>query len=235
LESIEAGRVVFDGRDTTGLTPGEMLDRGMFYVPPDRREEGLVMIRSVRENVSLPSLRLKRFSGRFFLRCGAEREIVLQLAGSLNLQPQDPERRVDQYSGGNQQKVLLARTLTRDVKLFIFDEPTVGVDVGARVIIYEFIRDLCEAGAAVLLVSSDLPEILHLSNRAYVMYRGMLNAELHGPEITEKNVLKRFFERDPDETTALGPVSCKNPGQHPETLKTCFTPYATGAMRPLEK
>jgi ribose transport system ATP-binding protein len=112
------------------------------------------------------------------------------------LQPHDPERRVDQYSGGNQQKVLLARTLTRDVKLFIFDEPTVGVDVGARVIIYEFIADLCERGAAVLLVSSDLPEILHLSHRTYVMYRGMLKAELQDSEITEENVLRHFFGGD---------------------------------------
>jgi ribose transport system ATP-binding protein len=198
LETIAGGNVIFDNQNTTGLKPRKMLDRGMFYVPPDRREEGLVMIRSVRENVVLPSLGLKRFSGRVFLRRGAEKQAVRELTKSLNLQPHDPERRVDHYSGGNQQKVLLARTLTRDVKLFIFDEPTVGVDVGARVIIYEFIRDLCESGAAVLLVSSDLPEILHLSHRAYVMYRGMLNVELQGSEITEENVLRRFFEQDVD-------------------------------------
>lgn len=196
LEGIAAGRIIFDNQDTTGLGPRTMLDRGMFYVPPDRREEGLVMIRSVRENVVLPSLGLKRFSGRVLLRRGAERQVVRDLTKCLNLQPPDTERRVDYYSGGNQQKVLLARTLTRDVKLFIFDEPTIGVDVGARVVIYEFIRDLCEGGAAVLLVSSDLPEILHLSHRAYVMYRGTLNSELQGSEITEENVLKRFFEKD---------------------------------------
>ena len=79
---------------------------------------------------------------------------------------------VEHFSGGNQQKVLLAKGLSRPVKLFIFDEPTVGVDVGTRVAIYGFIRDLCESGAGVLLISSDLPEILHLTNRTYVMYRG---------------------------------------------------------------
>ena len=71
------------------------------------------------------------------------------------------------------------------MRLFVFDEPTVGVDVGTRVAIYQFIRDLCEAGAAILLISSDLPEILHLTHRAYVMYRGQLRAELAGAEITE--------------------------------------------------
>ncbi len=196
LEAIAGGRIIFDNQNTTGFGPRRMLDRGMFYVPPDRREEGLVMIRNVRENVVLPSLRLKRFSWRVFLRRRTEKQVVRGLTKGLNLQPHDPERRVDQYSGGNQQKVLLARTLTRDVKLFIFDEPTVGVDVGARVIIYEFIADLCERGAAVLLVSSDLPEILHLSHRTYVMYRGMLKAELQDSEITEENVLRHFFGGD---------------------------------------
>ncbi len=196
LEPIASGRIVFNGKETTGRPPGRMLDGGMFYVPPDRREEGLVMMRSVRENVVLASLDLPRFSGPLFLRRGAENKTVRELAAQLNLQPANVERAVDHFSGGNQQKVLLAKTLTRDVKLFVFDEPTVGVDVGTRVAIYEFIRDLCEGGAAVLLISSDLPEILHLTNRAYVLYRGILRAELRDDEITEENVLGHFFERE---------------------------------------
>ncbi|MDD9982173.1 MAG: sugar ABC transporter ATP-binding protein, partial [Gammaproteobacteria bacterium] len=77
-----------------------------------------------------------------------------------------------------------------------FDEPTVGVDVGTRVAIYEFIRDLCQNGAAVLLISSDLPEILHLANRVYVMCRGVLTAELSGDDISQENVLRHCFERE---------------------------------------
>ena len=92
--------------------------------------------------------------------------------------------------------ILLAKALSREVRLFVFDEPTVGVDVGTRVAIYQFIRDLCEAGAAILLISSDLPEILHLTSRAYVMYRGLLRAELAGSEISEDRVLGCFFERE---------------------------------------
>jgi len=196
IEPLAEGRVSFDGEETTGATPRAMLDRGFFYIPPDRREEGLVMMRSVRENVALPSLHLGQLSAAGLLRRGAERSLVEDIAGRLNLQPRNTERAVDHFSGGNQQKVLLAKSLTRDVKLFVFDEPTVGVDVGTRVAIYEFIRDLCEAGAAVLLISSDLPEILHLTNRVYVMYRGQLRAELSGAEINEGTILGHFFEKE---------------------------------------
>ena len=196
LEPLAAGKVTFDGEDTTGLGSRQMLERGFFYNPPDRRDEGLIMMRSVRENMALPSLDLPALSGPLFLRRGAERALVGDIARRLNLQPPSIERAVDHFSGGNQQKVLLGKSLTRDVKLFVFDEPTVGVDVGTRVAIYEFIRDLCEAGAAILLISSDLPEILHLTNRVYVMYRGDLRAELVGEEITEAAVLDHFFEKE---------------------------------------
>jgi ribose transport system ATP-binding protein len=196
LEPLAAGRVVFDGAEVTGARPSAMLRRGFFYLPPDRRDEGLVMLRSVRENVSLAALDLAELSRGPFLRRGAEREKVQALVRRLNLQPPRIERDVDHFSGGNQQKVLLARSLTRTVKLFAFDEPTVGVDVGTRVAIYEFIRDLCEAGAAILLISSELPEILHLSNRVYVMYRGRLRAELSGSAINQETVLGHFFERE---------------------------------------
>ena len=154
------------------------------------------MMRGVRENITLPALGLPALSLGPVLRRAAERDLALELAKRLNLQPLRIEREVDHFSGGNQQKVLLAKSLTRDVELFVFDEPTVGVDVGTRVAIYEFIRDLCEGGAAVLLISSDLPEILHLTNRVYVMYRGSLRAELAGPEIDQETVLRHFFERE---------------------------------------
>jgi ribose transport system ATP-binding protein len=195
LEPLASGRIVFDGQEVTGA-PRAMLRRGFFYLPPDRRDEGLVMLRSVRENVSLAALDLAEFASGPFLRRGVEREKAQALVRRLNLQPPRIERDVDHFSGGNQQKVLLARSLTRTVKLFAFDEPTVGVDVGTRVAIYAFIRDLCEAGAAILLISSDLPEILHLTHRAYVMHRGRLRAELSGSAINQETVLGHFFERE---------------------------------------
>jgi ribose transport system ATP-binding protein len=196
VEPITRGEVTFNGEDVSGMTPRQMLDRGFFYLPPDRRDEGLVMVRGVRENISLPSLNLSRFSSGLFLNRGAEKSQSLGLARRLNLHPLNIERAVDHFSGGNQQKVLLAKALSRDVKLFAFDEPTVGVDVGTRVAIYMFIAELSEAGAAILLISSDLPEILHLTNRVYVMHRGVLRAELAGGEITEDRVLSHFFQRE---------------------------------------
>ena len=196
VEPITRGKVTFDGEDVSGARPRQMLDRGFFYVPPDRRHEGLIMVRGARENISLPSLDQPRFSSGMFLNRGAEKAQSIELAGRLNLHPLNIERAVDHFSGGNQQKVLLAKALSRDVKLFAFDEPTVGVDVGTRVAIYAFIAELCEAGAAILLISSDLPEILHLTNRVYVMHRGALRAELTGGEIAEDRVLSHFFERE---------------------------------------
>ncbi len=196
LEEVDTGKVVFDGQDVTGLSTRKMLDRGFFYSPPDRREEGLIMARNCRENISLPSLHLPLFQRLTFLRRAQERKITLNLATQLQLHPLNIEREVDHFSGGNQQKVLLAKCQTRDVKLYVFDEPTVGVDVGTRVEIYKFIAKLCEAGAAVIVISSDLPEVLHLSHRLYVMHRGELQAELTGEEITQENVLLNFFDKE---------------------------------------
>lgn len=195
LEPIAAGCIRFDGAEVTGAKPGRMLDRGLLYLPPDRREEGLVMVRSVRENVALPALSQSPLSRFGILDRAAERRQVRALAERLNLQPSNVERDAQYFSGGNQQKVMLAKGLTRPIKLFILDEPTVGVDVGTRVAIYGFIRDLCESGAGILLISSELSEILHLTNRTYVMYRGAVQGELSGAQITQDAVLGHFFEQ----------------------------------------
>jgi ribose transport system ATP-binding protein len=196
VEAIAGGRVLLRGRDVTGATTKSLLDQGMFYIPPDRREEGLVMMRSCRENVALPALDRPPFRRGWLLDRAAERRRVDELAGRMNLQPHRIERAVDHFSGGNQQKVMLAKCLTRPVEVFVFDEPTVGVDVGTRAAIYAFIRDLCAAGAAVVLISSDLPEILNLTRRVYVFSRGRMRAELEGEAITEENLLRHFFEKE---------------------------------------
>jgi ribose transport system ATP-binding protein len=195
LEPVRAGRIVLDGETVTEPSPKAMLDRGFFYSTSDRREEGLMMIRSARENMALAALDRAPFSKWGFLNARGEANEVATLARHMRLYPMKVERVVEQFSGGNQQKIMLAKCLTRAVKLHAFDEPTVGVDVATRVAIYGFIRDLCEAGAAVLLISSDLPEILHLSHRLYVLYRGRIQAELRGKDLTESHALKHFFER----------------------------------------
>jgi ribose transport system ATP-binding protein len=196
LESVASGRVWLHGEDVTGLPPRLMLRRGFFYLPPDRREEGLMMMRSCRENMVLPALRDPPVRRGAFLDVAQELSLIQRLSKRINLQPARPERDVGHFSGGNQQKVLLAKSLSRPVQVFVFDEPTTGVDVATRAAIYRFIAELCEAGAGVLLISSDLPEVLHLSHRLYVMYRGRVQAEFSGADITEQNVLSYFFERE---------------------------------------
>ena len=202
LDPIVRGTVAIDGEAIARPTPRGMLDRGVVYIPPDRREEGLVASRSVRENMSLAALDLPVFSRFGILRRRLEGITVREIARRLSLRPLNVERQVASFSGGNQQKVVLGRGLTREVKLFIFDEPTTGVDVGAKVEIYGFIKELCERGAAILLISSDLPEIIHLAARAYVIHRGEVRAELAGPALTEEAVLANFFDREADADAA---------------------------------
>jgi ribose transport system ATP-binding protein len=210
LESIRRGTIAVADRQVPHPTPRRMLARGVTYVPPDRRAEGLVITRPVRENISLAALDLPLFSRFGVLRRARERRAVASVAQRLNLRPLNIERQVGYFSGGNQQKVVLGRGLTREIKVFIFDEPTTGVDVGAKAEIYGFLKELCERGAAILLISSDLPEILHLAHRAYVMHRGRMRAELQGSELTEQGVLAHFFDPPPAVaatlTTATAPA-----------------------------
>ncbi len=196
LENLDSGRVIFDGEDVTGKSLRDMQDRGFFYTPPDRRSEGLAMMRNCRENISFPSLHLPTYQRWEVLRRRNEWKNTFDLASKLQLHPLKIDREVDHFSGGNQQKVMLAKCLTREVKLYVFDEPTVGVDVGTRVEIYKFIAELCEDGAAVIVISSDLPEVINLSHRLYVMHRGQVQTELSGTSITEENVLHNFFDKE---------------------------------------
>lgn len=195
LSKIDFGEVILDGINATGQSPAQMLQQGFMYLPPDRREEGLVMMRSCRENMTLAALDDPNACGRGLLNTRREKEFTSNLARNVELHPLSPERAVQSFSGGNQQKVMLARSLTRPAKVYAFDEPTVGVDVGTRAAIYRFIASLCERGAGVFLISSDLHEILNLSHRAYVFYGGNIMAELAGSDLTEEKILPHFFER----------------------------------------
>lgn len=154
-----------------------------------------MMMRSARENISIASLRKEPFSNGVFLNRKGEANAVLEHAERLRLVPNRIERAAEHFSGGNQQKLMLARSLTQRFDTVIFDEPSVGVDVGTRVAIYTFIKELCENGVGIVLISSDLSEILNLTHRVYVFYRGRIQVELHGEDITETNILSHFFER----------------------------------------
>jgi ribose transport system ATP-binding protein len=199
LEPIESGNLRVRGTAIAAPTPAAMTKRGVCYFPSDRVAEGLALARPVRENVSMAALDLPSFSRHRILQRRSERRIVQGIVEKLSLRPPLIERAVASFSGGNRQKVLLARGLTRDISVYLFDEPTVGVDVGAKAEIYELMQTLLSTGVAIVLVSSDLPEVLNLSHRLYVMHRSHMVAELTGANINEPAVLAHFFrERQPD-------------------------------------
>ncbi|MEM1363543.1 MAG: sugar ABC transporter ATP-binding protein [Pseudomonadota bacterium] len=193
---MSSGTVSYKGRIMARPNPKKSIRDGFMYLPADRHESGLMLARPVRENMSVAALDTELFRSGPFLNWWAERTRVAELSNILNLSPNQPERTVNQFSGGNQQKAMLARSLTRHIDLVVFDEPTVGVDVGTRQAIYGFIVDLARQGTAVVIISSDLPEILHLTHRSYVFHHGGIQAELSGARLTEENVLANFFDKE---------------------------------------
>ncbi|KQT52510.1 MULTISPECIES: sugar ABC transporter ATP-binding protein [unclassified Aureimonas] len=202
LEPVTGGTIRLHGTPYEAAGPRASLRKGVAYFPANRVAEGLALTRPIRENASMTALDLKRFIRFGVLRKGAERLLINPIMQQLNLRPPDIERAVGNLSGGNRQKVMLGRALTRDLTIFLFDEPSVGIDVGAKVEVYEFMKRLVEAGAAVIVVSSELPEVLALSNRLYVMHNGRIAAELEGAAKTEQNVLSGFFQNHPAEAAA---------------------------------
>lgn len=196
LEDLESGRIELLGEEISRPAPAKMLKKGLCYFPSDRVAEGLALPRSVRENMTLAALDLNAFASRGILKIKSEKRLADEMIKRLTVAPSDPEKRVEFLSGGNRQKVMLARGLERDVKVYLFDEPTVGIDVGAKAEIYDLIKEMVENGAAIVVISSELPEVIHLSHRAYVMHRGALVAELTGDDINEATILSHFFDRD---------------------------------------
>lgn len=196
LEPIDEGVVSVAGRAVPRPSPAAMLNLKVCYFTSNRVGEGLALNRPIRENMSMASLATPRMSRLGFLRRRFERQEGRMLANRLRLRPPDIETPVGRLSGGNRQKVLLARGFASDIDLFMFDEPTVGIDVGAKLEIYQLIRDVAESGAAVIIASSDMPEILHLTNRVYVMHRARVVAELRADELSEANILAQFFRSD---------------------------------------
>ena len=195
LEKLSSGKILIGGETVRRPKPSFMLKRGVCYFPSDRVAEGLAMPRSVRENASVAALDLPTFVRYGLLRTNRERREIQKVIERLRIRPPELERRVEFLSGGNRQKVMLARGLTRDIRIFLFDEPTVGIDVGAKTEIYEFLKALTEDGAAVLLISSERSEVLNLCHRAYVIHLGHVVSELIGDELSEEAVLSSFFRR----------------------------------------
>ncbi len=185
--ALRSGRVLIDGQAVHMRSPGDAVRAGIGLAPEERKTEALIMHRTVRDNISLTVLdRIRRWR---FVNRQAERDIVRRYMKDLNIRTPSMEQEVSKLSGGNQQKVVLARWLARQPKVLILDEPTRGVDVGAKMEIYSIINELAAAGTAVVVVSSELPEVLGLADRIVVMRGGRVTGELSRADATEERIL----------------------------------------------
>ena len=193
LDPVAAGTVSLAGRPVAHPTPAAMLARDVCYFPADRGAEGLALIRTARENVTMAVMDLPGLSKGQVLKVWREAEAIRRPLEDIALKPMAPERKAGAFSGGNQQKIMLARGLMKPFDVYLFDEPTVGIDVGAKADIYNLIRDLVENGACVVLSTSELPELTNLAARVYVLYEGRVTAELSGGDCTEEGILSHYF------------------------------------------
>jgi L-arabinose transport system ATP-binding protein len=183
----KSGQVLLEEQPTNIRSPGEAIIKGIGFAPEDRKREGLVLIRSVLENASIAILR--QLSSLGFIRNRLEHKVVSGFIDKLRVVTPTVEQPVGKLSGGNQQKVVLARWLAAKPRVLILDEPTRGIDVGAKAEIYNLLDDLAKQDIAIILISSELPEILGLSDRIYVMQNGRITGELSRAEATEEKIL----------------------------------------------
>lgn len=190
----DAGRIELAGEPVVLGSPGDGVKHGLALIPESRKDQGLLMRSTVGYNVTLPHLSTVSRAGVIERR--KERHSVGALLNSLGVRPAGTDIRVASLSGGNQQKVLFAKWLFQRPKLLIADEPTRGVDVGAKTAIYELIASLAKEGMAVLLISSEQEEILGLAHRVLVMRRGRIAAEIEGAAITEETIVRSALGSD---------------------------------------
>ena len=190
-----SGEVVLNG--TVGLlrSPGQGVERGAAMVPEDRKQHGLHIDLPISQNIALAEINQR---GGFWLRAGREQEKVKAMIERLQIKVADPQKAAGSLSGGNQQKVVLAKWLAIDPELLILDEPTRGIDVGTKYEIYKIVDQLAAAGRAVLVVSSELPEILALSDRVLVMSEGEIVADLDRADATEERIMTYAARRHED-------------------------------------
>lgn len=181
------GKVTLDGAPYHPRNTSQAMNQGVAFVPEDRRKLGLFMAMSVCGNLTVT--RLQELERRGVLVRRRERNLAEELVQSLRIRTPSVEQRVLNLSGGNQQKTMLGKWLAREPKLLIVDEPTRGVDVGAKVEIYTILRGLAARGIGVLVISSEMPEIIGMCGRVYVMHEGHIAGELEGDEITEENIM----------------------------------------------
>lgn len=193
LQRITAGTVSLKDRDVTHKPTRHLLKNGVFFLPSDRKSEGLQLAASAHENIELSLLDRSDVVSRGILSSRRSWTFTSSIGEKVSLAKGAMNRTVSKLSGGNQQKVLFGKGFGAERDIYIFDEPTVGVDMSTRVALYQLIKEIAEAGKAVVVISSDLPEVMNLAHRLVVFSKGRISAELTGSEISEESILRFFF------------------------------------------
>ena len=188
LDSFDSGEILLKGKTVQIRSPKEAIKHGIGYVSEDRKALGFIPDLSVNHNISLSSI--LNYSKRWLIDEKKEREATAKIAHELKIKASGPNQKVINLSGGNQQKVVIARVLMASPLLIILDEPTRGIDIGAKQEIYKLIRELTKNGLAVIMISSELPEILGMSNRILVLSKGKQTAILTQKEANQEKIMK---------------------------------------------
>jgi ribose transport system ATP-binding protein len=186
-DPIDAGEISLQGKRVRPRSPREAIELGIGLVPEDRKSQGLILNMVIRENTTLANLDLLTMMG--FVNRKKERDVADGYVRDLRVRTPGIEQEVRNLSGGNQQKVVLAKWLFTRSQVLIFDEPTRGIDVGSKVEIYELMNKLAAEGVGMIMISSELPELLGMSDRVLVMHEGRLAGELSREEATQEKVM----------------------------------------------
>jgi ribose transport system ATP-binding protein len=188
VDDTAGAQILLDGKPLDINSPEDAIREGVYLAPEDRRAAGLVLDFSIRENISLPGLR--RYAAAGLVNAKKEVETAAEMCRAISIKAPTPEVRCGNLSGGNQQKVVLAKWLALDPKVLIFDEPTRGIDVGAKAEIYSLIRDLAAKGVAIIVISSEMEEVLGVSDRIIVLHEGRITGELQRHQFSEEAVMR---------------------------------------------
>ena len=187
LERPIGGRILINGKPVSIGSPADAVRNGIAYVPEDRKAMGIVPAMNIRENITLPILRRISKAGR--IRGSQDESLAKSYVRDLGISPPEPERRISLLSGGNQQKAVIAKWLSTKPSVLILDEPTRGVDVGAKAEIHRIVGELVAQGMAVIMISSELLEVIGVCDRVLVMRDGESVATLDRADLTEERIM----------------------------------------------
>jgi ABC-type sugar transport system ATPase subunit len=189
LMPLSSGEIFVDGKKVAIKSSKDAIKNGMAYVPSERKTEGLILMQSVKANIVL--LQIDKLMKNFTVDKNRETELALEWSKKLNVKAPGIDTITESLSGGNQQKVVLAKWMLNKPKILILNEPTKGIDVGAKVEIYKLIEDFCKQGLGVIMVSSEMAEVMFTSDRVHVVYNGEIRAEFTKEEVTQEKILQR--------------------------------------------